>query len=280
MERTINLCPGIGASAHIIQHTELLFPSIYFEQPHLYLVQQGLKRVRWQRREVVAHAGELLIIDAGQTVDIINSPSAEGLFSCQLLTCDPLLLAAQPPLEASLPVTPFDAVLALRNLPYALMHSFETTSLALTLKQRFPAIIVRHKMLEILLWLGQYGIRFIQNEARNLTQRVRRCLATDRHSIWTAAKVAESLSMSEVVLRRKLSMENTALRNLMIDVRMNSALGLLQSTDWPISAIAQHVGYESASRFAERFRKRFGFAPTAIRGHQRPMEPGVVQSQG
>ncbi|MGZ2707743.1 AraC family transcriptional regulator, partial [Klebsiella pneumoniae] len=34
MERTINLCPGIGASAHIIQHTELLFPSVYFEQPH------------------------------------------------------------------------------------------------------------------------------------------------------------------------------------------------------------------------------------------------------
>lgn len=66
MERTINLCPGIGASAHIIQHTELLFPSVYFEQPHLYLVQQGHKRVRWQQREVVAHAGELLIIDGGK----------------------------------------------------------------------------------------------------------------------------------------------------------------------------------------------------------------------
>ncbi|MNH37503.1 DNA-binding transcriptional regulator AraC [compost metagenome] len=63
----------------------------------------------------------------------------------------------------------------------------------------------------------------------------------------------------------------------MIDVRMNSALTLLQSTDWPISAIAQHVGYESSSRFAERFRKRFGFAPTAIRGHQRAMEPSTVR---
>ncbi|MBN5309220.1 helix-turn-helix transcriptional regulator [Serratia marcescens] len=277
MERTINLCPGIGASAHIIQHTELLFPSVYFEQPHLYLIQQGHKRVRWQQHEVVAHAGELLIIDGGQTVDIINGPSAEGVFSCQLLTCDPRLLTIQPPVEEAPTPMPFDAVLALRNLPCALKHSFETTSLALALRQRFPTIIVRHKMLEILLWLAQFGIRFIHNEAKDLTQRVRRCLATDPHSIWTAAKVAESLSMSEVMLRRKLSMENTALRNLMIDVRMSSALALLQSTDWPISAIAQHVGYESASRFAERFRKRFGFAPTAIRGHQRIMEPG---SQG
>ena len=277
MERTINFCPGIGASAHIIQHTELLFPSVYFEQPHLYLVQQGHKRVRWQQREVVAHSGELLIIDGGQTVDIVNEPSKEGVFSCQLLICDPLLLAAPPAQVEPEPPTAFDAVLALCNLPCALIHSFETTSLALALKHRFPAVIIRHKMLEILLWLKQFNINFMHNEARNLTQRVRRCLATDPHNIWTAAEVADTLSMSEVMLRRKLSAENTSLRNLMIDVRMSSALALLQSTDWPISAIAQHVGYESSSRFAERFRKRFGFAPTAIRGHQRAMEAGVIR---
>ncbi len=277
MERTINLCPGIGASAHIIQHTELLFPSVYFEQPHLYLVQQGHKRVRWQQREVVAHSGELLIINGGQTVDIINEPSEEGAFSCQLLTCDPLLFAAPPPQVETQAPTAFDAVLALRNLPCALIHSFETTSLALALKHRFPAVIIRHKMLEILLWLKQFNISFIQNEVRNLTQQVRRCLATDPHNIWTAAEVADTLSMSEVMLRRKLSAENTSLRTLMIDVRMSSALALLQSTDWPISAIAQHVGYESSSRFAERFRKRFGFAPTAIRGHQRAMEGSAIR---
>ncbi|CAI0790830.1 Urease operon transcriptional activator [Serratia quinivorans] len=277
MERTINLCPGIGASAHIIQHTELLFPSVYFEQPHLYLVQQGHKRVRWQQREVVAHSGELLIIDGGQTVDIINEPSEEGAFSCQLLTCDPLLFAAPPAQVETQAPTAFDAVLALRNLPCALIHSFETTSLALALKHRFPAVIIRHKMLEILLWLKQFNISFIHNEVRNLTQQVRRCLATDPHNIWTAAEVADTLSMSEVMLRRKLSAENTSLRTLMIDVRMSSALALLQSTDWPISAIAQHVGYESSSRFAERFRKRFGFAPTAIRGHQRAMESSAIR---
>ncbi|MNM92901.1 HTH-type transcriptional regulator YdeO [compost metagenome] len=132
-------------------------------------------------------------------------------------------------------------------------------------------------MLEILLWLKQFNISFIHNEVRNLTQQVRRCLATDPHNIWTAAEVADTLSMSEVMLRRKLSAENTSLRTLMIDVRMSSALALLQSTDWPISAIAQHVGYESSSRFAERFRKRFGFAPTAIRGHQRAMESSAIR---
>ena len=36
-----------------------------------------------------------------------------------------------------------------------------------------------------------------------------------------------------------------------------------------INRIALEVGYESASRFAIRFRERFGFPPTAIRGHAR-----------
>ncbi|HEI8866070.1 helix-turn-helix transcriptional regulator [Serratia sp. AKBS12] len=270
MERTINLCPGIGASAHLIQHTELLFSSVYFEQPHLYLIQQGHKRIRWQQQELVAYPGELMMIDGGQTVDIINGLSDDGVFSCQLLTCDPLLFAATRPPGPAMSDHAFAGVQTLRNLPCGFIHSFETTHLALALNNSFPLAITRHKVLEILLWLTQFGIKFVHNEVKDLTQRVRRCLATDPHSIWTAAKVAESLSMSEVMLRRKLSAENTALRNLMIDVRMNSALALLQSTDWPISLIAQHVGYESSSRFAERFRKRFGFVPTAIRGHQRP----------
>lgn len=128
-------------------------------------------------------------------------------------------------------------------------------------------------MLELLLWLAQCGVKFRLNDDRSLSERVRRCLALDPHKIWSAAAVADHMAMSEVVLRRKLAAENILLRDLMIDVRMTSALRLLQGTDWPISLIANQVGYESASRFAERFRKRFGFAPTAIRGHHRLQPP-------
>lgn len=277
MERSINLCPGIGASAHLIQHTELRFLSLYFEHTHLFLIQQGQTRIRWQQREVVAHAGELLIVDGGLTADVINSLSDSGVFSCQLLICDPLLFDTLPNAPTVPPPIPFTGVTTRTKLPSPFLHSFETTSLALTLRDRFPQMIIRHKMCEILLWLAHLGIHFAHKEANDLTQQVRRLLATDPHRIWTAAEVAENLMMSEVVLRRKLSAEDTALRSLMIDVRMSRALILLQATDWPISAIAHYVGYESSSRFAERFRKRFGFAPTAIRGHQRIMQPTTVQ---
>lgn len=272
MERLINLSPGIGASAHLIQHTELRFLSLYFEHTHLFLIQQGQTRIRWQQREVVACAGELLIVEGGLTADVTNSLSDSGVFSCQLLICDPSLFDTLP--DAPIP---FTGIITLTKLPCPFLHSYETTSLALTLHERFPQAVIRHKMCEILLWLAHLGIYFAHQETNDLTQQVRRLLATDPHRIWTAAEVAENLMMSEVVLRRKLSAENAALRSLMIDVRMSRALLLLQATDWPISAIAQSVGYESSSRFAERFRKRFGFAPTAIRGHQRIMQPTAVQ---
>lgn len=275
MERTINLCPRVGRSAQIIQHSELLVPSLYFEQPHLFLIQQGQTRVRWHQQEKVATAGQLLIVDGGQTVDIINSLSDNGMFSCQLLICDPMLFDRLPCAAHLPPLIPFRGILTVPTLPGGFSHSFDTAAQGLALNKHFPPLITRHKMREVLLWLAHLGIYFTHNEVKDLTQRVRRCLATAPHRIWTAAKVAESLAMSEVMLRRKLSAENTALRSLMIDVRMSSAMLLLQATDWAISAIAQHVGYESSSRFAERFRKRFGFAPSAIRGHQRLMPPSV-----
>ena len=52
---------------------------------------------------------------------------------------------------------------------------------------------------------------------------------------------------------------------------------LLQSTDLSILRIAEAVGYKSQSRFAARFRARFGFAPSAIRGHIR-LDPGISAS--
>nr|WP_259372002.1 helix-turn-helix transcriptional regulator [Caldimonas mangrovi] len=82
-------------------------------------------------------------------------------------------------------------------------------------------------------------------------------------------EVAARLAMSEATLRRRLRAEGASFNELLADVRMSFAMTLLQSTDRSVAHIASDVGYESASRFAIRFRERFGFAPTAIRGHRR-----------
>ncbi|AJJ19913.1 MULTISPECIES: helix-turn-helix transcriptional regulator [Yersinia] len=269
MERTINFCPGVGSSAHVIQHTELLLTSVYIEHPLLIMVNRGHKIIRWDNQECIIQAGEIVAVSSGQTVDVINGLSDDGLFFSHQLRCDPRLIATFASHPASAGLGYVTGVMPVRNLAPEFINTFSNTFKAISDTGDIPPTIVRHRMLELLLWLAQRGVKFILNESDSLSERVRRCLAVDPHKIWSASEVADHMAMSEVVLRRKLAAEKILLRDLMIDVRMTSALRLLQGTDWPISLIASQVGYESASRFAERFRKRFGFAPTAIRGHHR-----------
>jgi len=94
-------------------------------------------------------------------------------------------------------------------------------------------------------------------------------LSAQLDGTWSSDAIARSLAMSEATLRRRLAAEGVTLRELIADVRMASALVLLQATSRPVSEIASAVGYDSPSRFAVRFRDRFGFAPTAVRGHAR-----------
>lgn len=72
--------------------------------------------------------------------------------------------------------------------------------------------------------------------------------------------------MSEATFRRRLADQGQSFHDILIDVRMTTALRLLQINDRPVADIAYQVGYESASRFSVRFKKRFGFSPTAVRG--------------
>jgi AraC-like DNA-binding protein len=52
---------------------------------------------------------------------------------------------------------------------------------------------------------------------------------------------------------------------LLMEMRMGQALRLLQSTDMSIVQVSFSVGYESPSKFAGRFKSRFGFAPSSLR---------------
>jgi AraC-like DNA-binding protein len=83
---------------------------------------------------------------------------------------------------------------------------------------------------------------------------------------WISRDLARSLAMSEATFRRRLAAQGQSFNDILIDVRMTAALTLLQVTERPISEIAYQVGYQSASRFAVRFKKRFGFSPMAVRG--------------
>jgi len=81
----------------------------------------------------------------------------------------------------------------------------------------------------------------------------------------TIEHICKQLAMSESTLRRKLKLEATSVQEIKDQARLGLALHLLQTTLNPIGVIADQCGYQSQSRFAERFKRRFGLTPSELR---------------
>jgi AraC-like DNA-binding protein len=152
-----------------------------------------------------------------------------------------------------------------------LSDAFETAVLALQDEGDLPDAVVRHRVTELLAWLGAFGACFSLRLPESYAARIRRLAGRRPDHDWTGAQIGGQLGVSEATLRRRLQKEGTSLRDVLTDIRMTHAMQLLQSSNMPVSAIAASAGFESQSRFAIRFRSRFGFPPTAVRGHRQPV---------
>ncbi|PDS41182.1 AraC family transcriptional regulator [Rhizobium anhuiense] len=262
--RVIHTRSGVGATADIIQREALRFSRLTFDHPTLVVVRHGEKIFASAKGEWRVKSGEAVAIAKGHRFDITNRPDAHGSYQANWLVFEPEMLRAfASAAQVSQPVR------SLGRLEIDFIEAFARARDAIQNPTIVPDKIARHRMEEILLWLGQRGVSLAAIPPSTFSQRVRELLMATLDEMWTAAIVARQLHMSEATLRRHLAAENNNFSSLLADVRMSHALSLLQSTDLPVGNIAHDVGYESASRFATRFRKRFGFAPTAVRGHRR-----------
>lgn len=78
-------------------------------------------------------------------------------------------------------------------------------------------------------------------------------------------EICQQLAMSESTLRRKLKLESTSVQEIKDSARLGLGLHLLQTTQHSIGIIADKCGYQSQSRFTERFKKQFGLTPSELR---------------
>lgn len=133
-------------------------------------------------------------------------------------------------------------------------------------------------MVEILLILVQLGMagNLLHARADTVTDRVTQQFATDLSRDWSIKDLATALAMSERTLRRKLQAENAGFRALLEDTRLNRGVELVIASDMPIGQIAFECGYQSQSRFAQRFRLRFSMSPTELRATQDRPEAVIV----
>lgn len=263
MEPRIAIRQGVGITAGILQRQELEFKRLFVEQPVLIVVERGIKALRWSGGEYLIRSGEAIAIAGGQSVDITNRLAEDGAYRAHWLVWDCTLIATyaevhpqQAVIRHAMPITHGSA-----EFLAAYQRALQAVG-----DSAIPLDIARHRASELLLWIGMEGGRFELAQALTLTVKIRRLIGQDLAREWNASIVASAFAMSEATLRRKLADEATTLTEIFVDARMSLALKLLQSTALPVSQVALDVGYQTSSQFAVRFRNRFGFPPTAIRG--------------
>lgn len=258
--------PGIGATGHITQATRLNFTSLTTSQSMIIIVRRGRKVIQSPGFQFVVEAGEAIAIAQGQVFDFENIPAGDGDYEARWLTIECDIVAAFGEPDRTRPVMP---ARLLGRMSAGLSEAFEQAVLALLDDGELPDLVIRHRVTELLAWLAASGLRFSLVQPDSYAARVRRLVARRPEHAWSSAEISAALGVSDATLRRRLQQESASLRDVLTDIRMTHAMSLLQSSQLPISAIAARAGFESQSRFAVRFRDRFGFPPSAIRGHNR-----------
>ena len=231
------------------------FRAVVGEQSVILQVESGRKVIRGAVLCDVP-AGALALIPAHLPLDVENHPAADAPYRATGLLIAPGLQAPTGTATAGHCTDP------------RALAAFER-ALDLCRRPAVPQAIRDHAVLEVLIWLDGLGLCLPPPAPPTLAARVRALAAADLARDWLAADLARQLGLAEATLRRHLAAEGTSLTALLTDLRMNRALGLLQASALSVQQIAHAVGYASASRFALRFRARFGLPPRAIRGGDR-----------
>ena len=246
-----------------------LIRSVSFHKPGLILVISGKKSVYFQERHIACKAGEMLAIPALSQFDMTNHPEvADGLYLS-------LFIEFNRPLIERLRLN-YGAITAKRRsvkqckihfkgnemLYEAVFHYLQLIDLP-----GMDTEVLEHRLLGVLLCLVSQkpSLHMLLSLSDHWRERVCSIFLAEPGRKWKVADICARLAVSESTLRRRLKEEDTDYHTLLMDLRLNLALTLVQMSYLPIYEVAMNCGYQSASQFTRRFRERFGVTPTALR---------------
>jgi AraC-like DNA-binding protein len=209
-------------------------------------------------------AGDLFVVPRSTRWDVINDPAPDGHYRALVVVPGPDEIAAFAARPEAAPTRPVrDAVHLRCDDDFA--EAMARVARSLDTGAGVSPAVQRHRLHELLLLLAERGWRFGAGQARGWADQVRGVIAHRPQADWTIDALAQVFSTSASTLRRRLADEGQAAGELVREVRLETALALLQTTALPIGEIAARCGYESHSRFSAAFKARFGLAPTEMR---------------
>lgn len=235
--------------------------------PTLCRVRHGEKQLLQGQTVHQAGPDQLILMPAGEELHIRNLPGTHGYLAETVSLSHRLVqrfrerhgpvleTAPRPPDAHALCITPDGSALRAWD---GLLSSIE---------HQEPAALREHHAEGLLLTLALSGhaTLLLHDKRAPLCARIQSILLTDPAADWRVEQIATRLHIGASTLRRHLAQDGRHFRDILEDVRLGMALGWLQGGRRSIGEIARACGYASASRFAVRFRQRYGMSPSELR---------------
>jgi AraC-like DNA-binding protein len=256
---------AIGAACHIHARVAHRVATLPLHADLLVWVQSGHKTVHHARGSHHCGTGQLLMLAKDSVWDVVNHPAPHARYQACVLQIAPEMAAdfhQRYPALAGHARPVLAQVLAVDD---TLAASLQAAADALADSSPLSPTLRRHRATEVLLLLAERGWVFAPSSQLSSADRVRRVVAGRLHADWNAEAVALALHTSPSTLARQLAKEGSSIAATVREARLETALGLLQTSALPVGEIAQHCGYASHSRFGAAFKSRFGFAPSLLR---------------
>ena len=264
-QRIVARIAGVAAAGTTRQTSPSIVRQLHLDYFLVALVKTGTRTVRGTDGVCECTAGQAMLMTPG-TYEVMNMLPSHGGYESEWLAWSTSLVRE---CSASRLAGVTWGAKRIAPLPLALTECFTKARDAVNAHPAVPQRVAALRVEELMVWLEHQGIQLAVPSAQPLSGRIRALVSSAPANEWTTADFASRFAMSESTLRRRLAIEGVSASDLLREARMWHAMILLQSTDLPVARIALDCGYESASRFAARFKARFGFPPTYLRGHQR-----------
>ncbi|PUE11092.1 hypothetical protein B9Z51_01850 [Limnohabitans sp. T6-5] len=221
----------------------------------------GSKELHTPTHRITARQGQAVLIARGTQWDVVNDPHGQPQYEALVLAFDDALVHEfhERAQAHSTSIVTSAQVIALDD---ALIETLQRT---LPGKHTPSMAVMRHRSQETLLLLEEKGHRFAPPHELSWVERIQHLIGQRMDADWNVRAIAQAFHMSESTLRRRLADSDTTLAAIVRDIRLQTALGLLQASDLSVGEVAQRCGWESHSRFTAAFQQRWGVAPSVVR---------------
>ncbi|AYR25130.1 helix-turn-helix transcriptional regulator [Herbaspirillum rubrisubalbicans] len=241
---------------------------VFIGQASICHVRQGKKRVQWGKRHLLCGQDCLLLIAPGTQINVANLPRA-GEYAADMVSLPPTLIdrfrlhypgQGVPAREAGA-ISSISSVTQEADLLRAWRHLLECLRDEAALPLQCQAA---EGLLLALSLAGAMG-GLLRERGDAISHHIEQHLLMLPPEERSLERVADAFHCSVSTLRRRLAREQTGFRELLDKVQLGLALEQLQASSLPIADIAATCGYDSASRFAMRFRQHYGISPSELR---------------